>query len=352
MSCKTTLAGAAAVALALGVAGATGEPAEAQERLRWKLASTYPGSLPQLGTLGVRIEERLEAISDGEIRLRFYEPGALVPAFEVFDAVSEGAIEAAWSTPGYWVDKIPAAPLFSAVPFGPPAPEYIAWFYFGGGQELYEEIFGEFNIHPMICGVITPEASGWFREPIESVDDLRGLPLRFFGLGAAVLDKMGASTRLVAGGDVRAAFERGSIDAGEFSTPAVDYDLGFHQVAAHFYLPGWHQPSTMFELLINADAWEALDDRTKVMFDTVCGDNVRHGIAEGEAIQIEALENIEDAGVTIHEWPDDILARLEEAWLEVVEEEKAADEDFARVWASLSSFRQNYARWRELGYLD
>jgi TRAP-type mannitol/chloroaromatic compound transport system substrate-binding protein len=351
MSSKTTLAGAAAVALAVGVAAA-GNDAEAQERLSWKLASTYPGSLPQLGTLGVRIEERLAAISDGEIRLRFYEPGALVPAFEVFDAVAEGAIEAAWSTPGYWADKIPAAPLFSAVPFGPTAPEYIAWFYFGGGQELYEEIFEEFNIHPMICGVISPEASGWSKEPVESIEDLRGLRLRFFGLGAKVLEKMGASTRLVAGGDVHPALERGSIDAGEFSTPAVDHHLGFHQVAEHYYLPGWHQPSTMLELLINAEAWEALDEQTKVMFETVCGDNVRHGIAESEAIQIEALDDIADAGVTIHEWPDDILARLEAAWREVVEEEKAADENFARVWASLSSFRRNYARWRELGYLD
>jgi len=352
MSSKVLLAAAAGVALAIGFTAAPASDAAAQERLRWKLASTYPGSLPQLGTLGVRIEERLEEISDGNIRLRFYEPGALVPALEVFDAVSEGSIEAAWSTPGYWVGKIPSAPLFSAVPFGPAAQEYIAWYYFGGGQELYEEIFGQFNIHPMICGVIAPEASGWFKEPIESVEDLRGLKMRFFGLGAKVMEKMGASTQLIAGGDIYPALELGSIDATEFSMPAIDYNLGFYQVAKHYYLPGWHQQSTMFELLINKDKWDALDDQTKVMFETVCGDNVRYGIAEGEAIQIEALQNIENEGVTIHEWPDEILAQLEDAWLEVVEEESAADEDFARVWESLSTFRQNYAQWRELGYLD
>ena len=351
MSSTKWLAGAAAGALALGFAFAPSDAA-AQDRVRWKLASTYPGSLPQLGTLGVRIEAQLEKISDGAIRLRFYEPGALVPPLEVFDAVSEGSVEAAWSTPGYWVGKIPSSPLFSAVPFGPAAGEYIAWFYFGGGQELYREIFGRFDIHPIICGVIAPEASGWFKQPIDSAADLRGLKMRFFGLGAKVMEKMGVSTQLIAGGDIYPALELGSIDATEFSMPALDYNLGFYQVAKHYYLPGWHQQSTMFELLINKAEWDGLSEQTQVMIETVCGDNVRYGIAEGEAIQIEALQKIAAEGVTIHEWSDEILSQLEAAWLEVVEEEKAKDEDFARVWESLSTFRENYAQWRELGYLD
>lgn len=351
MTTRTWSAGAAALAIFCGLVGNAGE-AEAQDQVRWKLASTYPGSLPQLGTLGVRIQDQLEAISDGAIRLRFYEPGALVPPLEVFDAVSEGSIEAAWSTPGYWVGKIPSAPLFSAVPFGPAASEYIAWYYFGGGRELYEEIFGAFDIKPIICGVLAPEASGWFREEITSTEQLSGLKMRFFGLGAKVMEKMGVSTQLIAAGDIYPALELGSIDATEFSMPAIDYNLGFYQVAKHYYLPGWHQQSTLFELLINQDKWDELSPQTQAMIETVCGDNVRYGIAEGEAIQIEALRKIEEEGVTIHRWPDEVLAELEAAWLEVVEEESAKDADFARVWESLSTFRENYAQWRELGYLD
>ena len=351
MSSTHWLAGTAAAAL---LAGAVLVPhdAAAQDRVRWKMASTFPSSLPQLGTLGKRIETQLDAVSDGAIQVRFYEPGALVPALEIFDAVSEGSIEAGWSTPGYWVGKIPASPLFSAVPFGPAAGEYLAWMYFGGGEELYREIFGAFNIHPIVCGVIAPEASGWFREEITSIEDLSGLKMRFFGLGAKVMEKVGVSTQLLAGGDIYPALELGSIDATEFSMPALDYNLGFHQVAKHYYFPGWHQQSTIFELLINGDEWNELDEQTQAMINSVCGDNVRYGLAEGEAIQIEALQNIEAEGVTIHRWPDEILDRLEMAWLEVVDEETARNEDFARVWSSLSSFRENYAQWRELGYLN
>ncbi len=351
MLLKSFLAASTAVGLVAGIALVPTD-ADAQERVRWKMASTFPSSLPQLGTLGKRIEEQLDRVSDGSMQIRFYEPGALVPALEIFDSVSEGSIEAGWSTAGYWVGKVPASPLFSAVPFGPAAGEYIAWLYFGGGQELYEEIFESSNIHPVICGVIAPEASGWFREEITSVDDLSGLKMRFFGLGGKVMEKVGVSTQLIAGGDIYPALELGSIDATEFSMPALDYNLGFYQIAKHYYFPGWHQQSTIFELLINLDEWNGLSDQQQAMIEVVCGDNVRYGLAEGEAIQIEALQKIEAEGVTIHRWPDEVLDQLEAAWLEVVEEEKANDADFARVWESLSTFRDNYQQWRQLGYLD
>ncbi|MGF1477025.1 MAG: TRAP transporter substrate-binding protein [Geminicoccaceae bacterium] len=343
----------ATAALAAGVAAGlmlTSGSADAQERVRWKLASTYSGSLTQLGTLGKRITEEIEKVSGGSNRMRFNEPGALVPALEVFDAVSAGSVDVAWSTAGYWAGKIPAAPLFSAVPFGPRAGEYLAWFEFAGGKELFKEDYSGFGIEPVLCGIIAPEASGWFKNEITSVEDLRGLKMRFFGLGAQVMEKMGVSTQLIAGGDIYPALELGSIDATEFSMPAIDLNLGFYQVAKHYYFPGWHQQSTTFELLINQEKWDALDETQQAQINAVCGDSIRYGLAEGEAIQFAALEELQEKGVTVHQWPDEILEQLEAAWLEVGEEQKA-DEDFARVWESLSSFRDGYQTWEEIGYL-
>ena len=329
------------------------EPAPPSEEdvVRWRMASTFPGSLPQIGSLGIRVQDQIASISGGNVQIRFFDPGTLVPALEVFDAVSSGSIDAGWSTPGYWAGKVPALPLFAAVPFGPPANEYMAWFYFGGGRQLFEEIYARHNIRGLLCGVIPPEASGWFRRPVESVEDLQGLRMRFFGLGAKVMDRIGVSTQLLAAGDIFPALEMGTIHATEFSMPAIDLNLGFHQVAKHYYFPGWHQQSTNLELIINMESWNSLSPLQQMQVEVVCGDSFRHSIAEGETIQIAAIDELELRGVTIHRWPESMLATFRTAWEQVVAEEVAADADFARVWQSLNSFRERYQRWRELGYL-
>ena len=203
----------------------------------------------------------------------------------------------------------------------------------------------------MICGIIAPEASGWFREEITSLEDLRGKKMRFFGLGAKVMEKAGVSTQLLAGGDIYPALELGTIDATEFSMPAIDLNLGFYQVASHYYFPGWHQQSTMFELMINLDEWESLEEDTQALINTACEANVAYGMAEGEAIQFTALKELEANGVTLHTWPDEVLATLEGYWGEVIEEESAANPNFVKAWESLSTFRENYKAWGELGYL-
>lgn len=332
------------------VAAVTAGSASAQQT--WNLQSTYPGSLTQLGTLGIRIAEQITRITDGEITMTFQNPGAVVPALEVFDAVGSGAVEAGWSTPGYWAGRVPALQLLAAVPFGPQAGEYLAWVKFGGGQELLDELYEPHNIKSVMCGIIAPEASGWFRTEMTSVEDLRGLTMRFFGLGALVMEKMGVSTQLLAGGDIFPALELGTIDATEFSMPAIDLNLGFYQIASYYYFPGWHQQSTLFDLMINLDLWESLDERTQMMIETVCDANITYGLAEGEALQFDALRVLEEEhGVNIRQWSDEDLAALEAAWHEVAAEQSAANADFARTYESYTTFRANYARWREIGYL-
>ncbi len=323
--------------------------AQAQET--WDLQSTYPGSLRQLGTLGIRIADQITKITDGEITVKFQEPGAIVPALEVFDAVGTGAVVAGWSTPGYWAGRVPALQLLAAVPFGPQAGEYLAWIKFGGGVELLDELYEPHNIKSLPCAVIAPEAAGWFRNPVTKPEDLQGLRMRFFGLGAKVMEKMGVSTQLLAGGDIFPALELGTIDATEFSMPAIDLSLGFYQVAKEYYFPGWHQQSTIFDLMINLDVWEGLDESTQFKIQTVCDANLAYGLAEGEALQFTALQELEAQGVNINTLSPELLTALEAAWEEVVVEQSAADADFARTYESYKTFRENYAVWGELGYL-
>ena len=324
---------------------------EAGPAARLKIAGTVPASLIQVGTLGARLPTIVDAISDGRVKMQFFDPGALVPPFEVFEAVSSGSVDAGWGTAGYWIGKVPALALFSAVPFGPAAGEYMAWFYHGGGKAFYDEIYGRHDIQGVLCGVVSPEASGWFRREITSLDDLKGLKMRFFGLGAKVMEKLGVSTQLLAGGDIYPALELGTIDATEFAMPAIDRELGFHEIARHYYFPGWHQQSTFLEIIINREVWQGLDDAQQTQIVTACGESIRHSIAEGEALQFNAIKALEAAGVTMHKWPPEMLAAFEAAWREVVAEEAAADEDFGRVWRSLQDFRADYDVWRDLGYL-
>lgn len=340
---KSTILAAAALGLALGTASA--------EKVRLKMGATFPSKLTQLGTLGKRLEENVARISGGDIQLKYFEPGALVPALELFDAVKSGAVDAGWSTSGYWQGKEPALALFSAVPFGPSAGEYAAWLFNGGGEEMYQKIYERNGIHALICGVIAPEASGWFREPLNSIDDLKGKKMRFFGLGAKVMQKLGVDTQLLAGADIYPALERGTIDATEFSMPAIDLDLGFYQIAKHYYFPGWHQQSTTFELMVNKAKWDAMDETQQAQLEIACKANYALGMAEGEAIQGKALAELRDKGVTIHKWSDTDLAKLEETWNGLAEEIAASDASFKEAWESLKAFRKEYAEWKDLGYL-
>lgn len=318
------------------------------DTIHWKMASAYPSGLPQLGTLAKRFDREIWRVSDGLLEVKFYEPGALVPPLKMFDAVRAGVIDAAFSSPGFWGNKLPALQLFSAIPFGPPAEEFLAWIYYGGGQELFNEIYNANGIHSVFCGLIAPEAAGWFRNRIRTVEDLNGLKMRFFGLGAKVVQKLGVRTTQLTSGDIFMAFESGEIDAAEFSIPSTDLNLGLHQMIKNYYFPGWHQPSTLFELMINLEKWNALTSAAKAQIEAVCGDNIRQGIAEGGGTQYKALKKLQSEGVTIRRWPGEILDALKSAWIQVAREEAKSDPDFNRVWQSLRNFRKDYAIWHEL----
>ena len=322
--------------------------AEAQKRVRWKMQSAFGSSLPHLGTSGVRFTKNIERLSDGKFQIKFFEPGALVPALECFDAVSAGSIESCWTTPGYHTGKYPALAFFTTVPFGPQIGEFLAWKWFGGGKELQAEIYDKHGLMSIDNFCIGPETSGWFKNEIKSLDQLKGLKMRFFGLGAKVMQKLGASTQLLAAADIYPALERGVIDATEFSMPTIDIKLGFYQIAKNNYYPGWHQQVSCSELLMNKAKFNELPDTYKAMIEMAAGESVIHTYAETEAKNFIAMdEMLSKYGVTNRRWSDDVLKVMEKAWIDVVAEESAKDPLFKKVADSFYGFREKYRKWGE-----
>ncbi len=335
---KTLLA---ASALAVCCAAAHAKP------VLLKTPIAFSSQLPALGTPISWVADQLPVVSGGELKMKLYEPGKLVAPLQILDAVSSGKVNSGYAIAGYWSGKIPAAAIFSTIPFGPEAPEFMAWMYYGNGLNLYQKMYDDagYNVHVEPCALISPETSGWYKKPINSVGDLKGLNIRFYGLGGEVMQKLGVSTSLLPGGEIFGALEKGAIDATEFSQPAIDEKLGFYKVAKHNYFPGWHQQATFFELLINKKTWDGMSDQQRAVISTTCKASVTNSVAESEYIQFEAIKaNTEQRGVTIHEWPPEMLDAFRTAWDQVVEEQKK-DPTFAAVYEDLSTFRENYKLW-------
>ena len=343
---KLSIAAAAVLAIQFGAVS----DAEAK-KVRWKMHSAFGSNVSVLGPVGHRVSKMVSDMSGGDFDIKVFEPGALAGGFAYYDAVSQGAVDVAYGTPGANQGKNPVYAFLSSWPFGPGALEFNAWLRQGGGIELAEEIYAKDNIKFFNCGLIPPESSGWFREEITNLDQLKGLKMRFFGVGAKVMQKFGVSTQQLAGGDIYPALELGTIDATEFSMPSMDRSYGFYQVAKYNYFPGWHQQSTTNEFLVNMDAWNALPDNYKAMFETACKANAIDELAEGEAAQPAAMVANEADGVQIRSWPPEVLDKLRDAWAEVLQEEIAANEDVARLWESFSKFHEDYKIWGERGYL-
>ena len=321
------------------------------QRVTIKLASAAPTSAPQIGTMAAATAGKLATASDGNIEIKLFEPNTLVPNADLFDRVADGTVDAVWSSPNFFAQHDSVLWLFSTVPFGPSAGEYLAWLAYGGGQELMDGTFARFNIKPIVCTVLPPESGGWFRREINTVEDLKGLRMRFMGIGAKVMRRLGVETTAMSGGDTFFALQSGSIDAAEFSLPFIDLRYGFDKAANHYYFPGWHQQSSLITLMVNMKVWDSLTDAQRAMITNVCGDNIRESLAEGEVQQVQALQEIRQRGVQIHTLPKPVMDALKQSWIQVVKEESAANPEFKKVWESLNGFRKSYAEWRGLGYL-
>lgn len=326
----------------------------AEKKVLLKVPVAFSSTLPILGESIIYFKDTVEKLSNGDIKVKIYEPGKLMPALEIHDAVSTGKVNAGFGVSGYYQGKIPAISMFTAVPFGPRPVDYAGWLYEGNGLKLYQELYDKHgvNVKAFPLSIWAPETGGWYNKEINSVDDLKGLKIRFFGYGGKVLSKMGASVVTIAGGEIYPALEKGAIDASEFALPNIDTKLGFAKVAKYNYFPGWHQPATASELLINKDTWNGMSERQQLIIETAVKATTFFIMARSEAAQGKVmLENEAKFGTENRVFNQELLDAIHETWLEVAAEESAKDPEFKMVWDDLQDYVKETSAYSSRAYL-
>lgn len=315
----------------------------------WKMVTTWPPRFPVLGEGAEQLSAWIDEMSGGRLKIRVYGGGELVPALEAFDAVSQGVVEMAHSASYYWAGKAPATQFFSAVPFGMNAQQMNAWILRGGGLELWEELYGQFNLVPMPCGNTGVQMGGWFNKKINSLEDFKGLKMRIPGLGGKVIEKAGGSAILSAGGEIYTNLERGVIDATEWIGPYHDYKMGFPKIADHYYYPGWHEPGTVLELFINKSAFEGLPKDLQGIIRAGAQYSNIWMLSEFEAQNNIYLQRIKSEFKTrVLKFPGDVLAGFRRYSEEVIEEITAEDPMSKKVYESFRKFQKTVNAWAEI----
>jgi len=312
---RTVLTGAGA-ALA-------GVPAvvRAQDRITWRMVTTWPKNAPGVGVNAQRLADSIGAMSGGRLTVELYAAGELVPAFECLDAVQQNVAEMAHSAPFFWLGKSEALSYFGSIPFGLMASEIMGWLYFGGGMDLWQEAMAEFGIRPLFAGSSSVSAGGWFRKEINSLEDLQGLKLRIAGLGAEVMRRLGATPVLTPPSEVFAAMAAGTVDAAEFIGPWNDETFGLFRVAKYYYLPGWHEVGPTAELLINQEAWYSLPADLQAVVERAAMASAIEYHADYYFHNVMALEPlVEKYDIELRAFPDDVAEALGRTSIEVLDE--------------------------------
>jgi TRAP-type mannitol/chloroaromatic compound transport system substrate-binding protein len=302
----------------------------------------YGTHLPGLGDSATKLAKLIRERSLNALQLDLKQPGDGTNPDEILDKVSDGKVDAGFSTASFWAAKLPAAALFAGFPFGPDAKTYLDWFDSGNGRSLYQEMYDHagVKVHVIPCAFGGAEPGGWFAKEIKSKDDLKGLRMRIFGLGARVMSEAGATTVLIPGSKIAGAFDKKEIDAAELYTPAADLEQSFKDKVKLIYMPGWHQPETVLELLVNKDRWDGLAAEQRSLLDDVCKTMLQQSLADSARLQAEALAELTDKdGVRVLTWPDDVLAVFKEAWAKVAKDEGDRDYFFRAVLEDIDKFR-------------
>jgi TRAP-type mannitol/chloroaromatic compound transport system substrate-binding protein len=312
----------------------------------WKMVTTWPPNFPVLGEACQLFADWVNAMSAGQMTIKVYGAGELIPGLEVFDAVSGGAAEIGNGASYYWAGKSPATQFFTTVPFGMNAQQMNAWMYRGGGLALYDELYRGFGLKGVPSGNTTTQMAGWFNKEINTLEDFKGLKMRIPGLGGKVIAKAGGTAVLSSGSEIYTNLERGVIDATEWIGPYHDYVMGFHKIAKYYYAPGWHEPGSMLENIFNLRDFEKLPPHLQAILEAASARMNLWVISEFEAKNNEYLLKIQEEGVVeVRKFSPEILQGLKIYTREVLEEIASEDDFTRRVYDSFVAFSSSIRNW-------
>jgi TRAP-type mannitol/chloroaromatic compound transport system substrate-binding protein len=316
-----------------------------KRRYQWKMVTTWPPNFPILGEACNLFAQLIEEMSGGRITIRVYGGNELVPALEAFDTVRTGGAELGSGAAYYWAGKAAAAQFFASVPFGMNTQQLNAWMLCGGGLELWEELYRDFNLVPMVGGNTGVQMGGWFNKEINTLADLKGLKMRIPGLGGKVLEKAGGAPVLLAGGEIYTGLERGVIDATEWLGPYHDTLMGFHEIAKYYYTPGWHEPGTALEYFINKEVYDDLPKDLQVIIKTAALRINLWVVSQMEAKNADALTSLIEKGVTLKSFPEEVITQLRGFTEEAIADITANDAFARRTYESYNNFRKKAANY-------
>ena len=312
-----------------------------------KIATSWPAHFPIMGTGVDRFAERVAQISGGQLSIKLFPKNTLVPALAVFDAASSGQIDGFHSGPYYWKGKNSAFSLFSGFPFGMTAEELNGWIAYGGGMELWRELYGRYNLYPFAGGNTNIQMGGWFRKPITSLADMDGLKMRIPGLGGEVMSKLGVNPILLPAGEIYTSLERGVIDATEWVGPYLDLKMGFYKVAPYYY-SGWHEPGSILEMTFSKHTWDKLAPEQRAIIECAVAELNSTMTTEFQARNAEAMQDLAANGVELRQFPDEVTEAAKKALQEVVAEQSAANDDFKRVFESAYAYLEQSKKFSDV----
>ena len=342
---KAGVAGVAGVAAASGLAA----PALAQKRTDMVMVTTWPRDFPGLGTGAQRLAKRINAMTDGRINVQYFAGGERVGAFDSFDEVASGRAQAYHAADYYWKGKHLGWAYFSSVPFGLTYQETNAWIRFGGGQELWDELAGTFGLKCLMAGNTGVQMGGWFRKEINSPDDFKGLKMRIPGLGGDVIAKLGGSPVSLPGAQIYENLVSGAIDATEWVGPWNDSFMKFYEAAKFYYYPGFHEPGTMLSFGMNAEWWNGLSKTDQLVIEAATAAENDIMMAEYTAKSGASLKKLlEEQGVKLRQFNDDVYDALGEASEEVFETVRAHSDLANRIDQSFRKARSDLGAWSKI----
>jgi TRAP-type mannitol/chloroaromatic compound transport system substrate-binding protein len=316
---------------------------------RWRMITTWPPNFPILGEGCALFANMVNEMSGGRLQIQVFGGGELVPALEVFDAVSNGVAQLGHAAPYYWAGKAPASQFFATVPFGMNAQQMMAWLLSGEGMQLWEELYAEHNLIPFLSGNSGIQLGGWFNKEINSIQDIQGLKMRIPGLGGKVITEAGGSAVLTAGGEIYTNMERGVLDATEWIGPYHDFRLGLHKVSRFCYFPGWHEPGTVFETFVNKNQFEELPSDLQGIIRTAAKSQYSWSFAEFENKNSQFLQKlIHEENVRLRPFPNDVLMNLKRISGEVLNNIAKKDASSQKIYNSYMKFKKGMEAWANL----
>ena len=332
------------------VATDSAAPAAPQKIYEWRMVTTWPKNLPGMGIAPETMAKKIKIMSNGRLDIKVYGAGEIVPALEVFEAVSQGTVQMGHGAAYYWKGKVPIAQFFTALPFGLTAQEINGWLFHGGGMELWRELYAKYNLVPVAGGNTGVQMAGWFNKEINSLDDLKGMKMRIPGLGGEVFSRVGGTAVNLPGGEIFTSMQTGVIDATEWVGPYNDLAFGLHQVAKYYYYPGWQEPGPNLELIINKEAWDGLPPDLQAIVENASLVVSADLLAEYTARNNAALRELVDIhGVELRQLPADVLQRIRKISYAMTEEIVDPDDELAnRIYNSYQTYRDGVLSYHEI----